>query len=52
MLSTDAFETFSTIYPHEAYAVWPDRFWMWFHAGHPDITREEMETMLKETGSE
>lgn len=40
---------FADARPHEAYATWPERFWEYFHATCPDITRERMEELLKET---
>lgn len=40
---------FADAHPHEAYKTWPDRFWEYFHSTCPDISRERMEQLLKET---
>lgn len=44
-----AFKMFATLYPHEAYAEWPDRFWAWFHEEHPNIDRARLEVLLAES---
>jgi hypothetical protein len=44
-----AFEWFAEAHPHEAYQTWPERFWNYFHAKQPEITRERMEALLLET---
>lgn len=44
-----AWETFAEAHPHEAHATWPERFWEFFHAKLPHVTREQMECALKET---
>jgi len=51
-LKLDAFELFATIYPHEAYIEWPNRFWDFFHTKYPEISREKMEEILKGTNEE
>jgi hypothetical protein len=47
-----AFRSFAYLHPHEAYATWPDRFWGYFQTMAPGKTREEMETLLRETERE
>lgn len=47
-MDAKAFATFAILYPHEAYATWPERFWEWFHGAHPTVTRAELEEMLGE----
>lgn len=47
-----AFEAFSHAHPHEAYAAFPERFWNFFHKKCPNVTRERMEELLKETEHE
>jgi hypothetical protein len=44
-----AFEWFATAHPHEAYATWPERFWLFFQTKCPGKTRAEMEKILAET---
>lgn len=44
-----AFRHFATAHPHEAYETWPERFWQFFHEGWPQVSREQMEQILKET---
>lgn len=44
-----AWESFAEAHPHEAYETWPERFWQFFHAKAPHVTREQMERTLKET---
>ena len=44
-----AFEWFATAHPHEAYATWPERFWMFFQTKCPGKTRAEMEKLLTDT---
>jgi hypothetical protein len=44
-----AFEAFATAHPHEAYETWPDRFWEFVRSQHPNISRTQMEAILKET---
>ena len=44
-----AFEHFATVYPHEAYAHWPEEFWRFFSRQCPEISREAMERILRET---
>lgn len=44
-----AWEAFATAHPHEAFATWPDRFWDFFHAQAPNITREQMAALLLTT---
>lgn len=44
-----AFRALADLYPHEAYAEWPERFWQYFQKKHPDTTRDQMERMLEET---
>jgi hypothetical protein len=49
ILWDEAFRTFSDVYPHEAYASFPEEFWDYFHSKCPMINRKEMEIMLSET---
>ena len=44
-----AWEVFCDAHPHEAYESDPDRFWKHFHSRAPNITREQMVALLKET---
>lgn len=44
-----AWEWFAGAHPHEAHAKDPDRFWVYFQARRPGVTREEMARMLEET---
>lgn len=44
-----AWECFATAHPHEAYETWPDRFWQFFHTKAPNVSRERMVEILKET---
>lgn len=44
-----AWEWFAQAHPNAAHAIRPDRFWGFFHAKHPDISRAEMEALLKAT---
>ena len=48
-MNKKAFEIFAAAHPHEAYAKWPRRFWLFFREQCPDVTKSEMEAMLKET---
>ena len=45
-----AFETFASIYPHEAYEAFPDEFWAYVQRRRPNVSREEMEEALRESG--
>lgn len=45
-----AFETFAQLYPVEAQAQDPDRFWKYFHAQFPDLTRDLMLELLSDGG--
>lgn len=47
-----AWQWFAESHPHEAYATWPERFWQFFHAKVPNVTREQMEAILAKTESE
>ena len=49
MKDSKAFEVFAQCYPHEAYRRDPEQFWQYFHEQIPGATREEMETLLRET---
>ncbi len=44
-----AWEWFVGVYPHEAYASWPARFWEYFHGKVPNVNREQMERTLMAT---
>ena len=44
-----AFEWFATAHPHEAYATWPERFWLFFQTKCPGKSRAEMEKILTDT---
>ena len=44
-----AWEWFAEAHPHEAYAAHPKRFWRFFHARMPFVTRDQMVALLKET---
>lgn len=41
-----SFEAFATAHPHEAHEAYPDRFWEFFHAQCPRLSREEMRSLL------
>lgn len=47
-----AWRLFAKIYPHEAYATWPDRFWNFFRTRCPNLNRKQMEQILIETGKD
>lgn len=47
-----AWEWFAEAHPHEAHAQWPDRFWEFFHAKVPHVTRETMERVLADTNKQ
>lgn len=47
-----AFETIAHLHPHAAYASDPERFWQYFHARHPNLSREWMVDNLKRTENE
>ena len=40
---------FFDIYPHEGYAAFPEQFWNYFHKKFPNVSRKEMEEILKST---
>ena len=42
-----AWQMFCSAHPIEAHAHYPDAFWEFFHARAPDVTREQMEAILK-----
>jgi hypothetical protein len=44
-----AWAIFCNAHPHEAYANDPEAFWDHFHKLSPNITREKMIALLKET---
>ena len=44
-----AWEWFAGAHPHEAHAKWPARFWLFFHAKCPNVSRNRMKQLLKET---
>ena len=35
-------------YPQEAYEAFPERFWLYFRAKCPGVSREAMERLLRE----
>jgi hypothetical protein len=43
-----SFGWLATMYPHETYATYPERFWEYFQTQCPGVTREDMKRMLKE----
>lgn len=47
-----AFEMFASAHPHEAHAEWPDRFWEFFRARRPYMTREQMVAALAATSAD
>ena len=47
-----AFRAIATAHPIEVYATYPDRFWAFFQAECPGMSREEMETRLKKLEAE
>jgi hypothetical protein len=48
-IAQEVFEVFANLHPHEAYEQWPDRFWEYFQAQRPGVSRTDMEAMLRET---
>ncbi len=44
-----AYEMFAKAHPVECHANDPGKFWQLFHSKRPDVSREEMERLLKET---
>lgn len=42
-------EWFAEAHPHEAHAKWPERFWRFFHAKRPKVSKDRMKQLLKET---
>jgi hypothetical protein len=52
-IEKDAEETvwgwFAEAHPHEAHAKWPERFWRFFHAKRPKVSKDRMKQLLKET---
>lgn len=48
-IEQEAFEILADINPHEMYAAYPDLFWKYVHRRCPNVSRKEMEQILKET---
>jgi hypothetical protein len=46
---TVAWTWFAEAHPHEAYAMDQDKFWEFFRAIRPGVSREKMERVLRET---
>lgn len=44
-----ALEAFASSHPHECYERWPWRFWIIFHRKCPNISKDEMVQILKDT---
>lgn len=40
---------FARVYPHECYDDDPERFWRFFHAKRPSVSREDMVRALEAT---
>jgi hypothetical protein len=44
-----AFEHMAQLYPHEVYALHPERFWEYFHRVEPKASKETMIEILNST---
>jgi len=45
------FTMFAHSYPHEAYALDPECFWLYFHDRCPSVSRDDMVRALDKTGT-